>query len=40
MASQKERKKIMEDINRIHGMKSSPQAVVISLPIEHTARLD
>lgn len=40
VASQKERKKIMEDINRIHGMKSSPQAVVISLPIEHTARLD
>jgi len=40
VASQKERNRIMEDINRIHGLKSSPQAVVISLPIDYTARLD
>lgn len=40
VATSKERGKIMEEINRIHGLKSSPQAVVISLPIDHTARLD
>lgn len=40
VASPRERDKIMEEINRVHGLKSSPQAVVISLPIDHTARLD
>lgn len=40
VATGKERSRIMEEINRIHGLKSSPQAVVISLPIDHTARLD
>ncbi len=40
VASSKEHGKIMEEINRIHGLKSSPQAIVISLPIDHTARLD
>lgn len=39
-ATDKERSRIMEEINRIHGLKSSAQAVVISLPIDHTARLD
>lgn len=40
VATGKERSRIMEEINRIHGLKSSAQAVVISLPIDHTARLD
>lgn len=40
VASHRERGAIMDEINRIHGLKSSPQAVVISLPIEHMARLD
>lgn len=40
VATSKERGKIMEEINRIHGLKSPAQAVVISLPIDHTARLD
>lgn len=37
---QKDRNAIMSEINRLHGMKSAPQAVVISLPIAHMARLD
>lgn len=40
IANNKEREKIMDEINRIHGLRSSPQAVVIGLPIDHTARLD
>ena len=40
VATGKEQSRIMEEINRIHGLKSSAQAVVISLPIDHTARLD
>lgn len=40
VASAKEHGSIMDEINRIHGLKSSAQAVVISLPIEHMARLD
>ncbi len=31
---------IMEAIDRAHGLKSDAQAAVISLPIDHTARLD
>lgn len=40
VAANKERDDIMEAINRAHGMKSDAQGVVISLPIDHTARLD
>ena len=40
VASNRERNAIMEEIERVHGLKSSPQATVISLPIDHTARLD
>ena len=36
----KERNKIMEAIDRGHGLRTEAQAVVFSLPIEHTARLD
>lgn len=37
---QKDRNAIMSESNRLHGMKSAPQAVVISLPIAHMERLD
>lgn len=37
---QKDRNAIMSEINRLHGMKSAPQAVVISLPFAHMAQLD
>lgn len=40
VASNRERSGIMEAINREHGLKSAAQAMVISLPIDHTARLD
>lgn len=40
VASNRERDKIMEEINRVHGFKTPAQAMVISLPVDHTARLD
>jgi hypothetical protein len=40
VAHNRERAAIMEAIDRIHGLRSSAQATVISLPIDHTARLD
>lgn len=40
VASARERNAIMEEINRVHGLRSPAQATVISLPIDHTARLD
>lgn len=40
VAAGRERGAIMEEINRIHGQKSAPQAVVLSLPIDHMVRLD
>lgn len=40
VAANRERDGIMEAINQDHGLKSSAQAVVVSLPIDHTARLD
>ncbi len=40
VASRKEQAHIMEEINRLHGLRSSPQAVVIGLPIDHMAKLD
>lgn len=36
----RERAAIMEEIDRVHGLRTSAQATVISLPIDHTARLD
>lgn len=36
----KDREAIMSEINRVHGMKSPTQTVLISLPIEHMSRLD
>ena len=40
VASEQHRKKIMEKINRLHGLRSSPQAIVIGLPVDFTAKLD
>ena len=40
VASEQHRKKIMEEINRLHGLRSSPQAIVIGLPVDYTAKLD
>ena len=40
VAHNRERAAIMEAIDRVHGLRSSAQATVISLPIDHTARLD
>lgn len=40
VAAAKDQKKIMEEIIRLHGLRSSPQAVVIGLPIDHMAKLD
>lgn len=40
VATDRERKAIMEAIERAYGIKSDAQATVISLPIDHTARLD
>ncbi len=40
VASRKEQAHIMEEINRLHGLRSSPQAVVIGLPIDHMAKLN
>lgn len=40
VANNRERNAIMEAIDRTHGMRTSAQAMVVSLPIDHTARLD
>ena len=40
VASRKEQAHIMEEINRLHSLRSSPQAVVIGLPIDHMAKLN
>lgn len=40
VAANRERSAIMEAIEKNHGLKTDAQATVISLPIEHTARLD
>lgn len=40
VASHRERNRVMEDIDKNHGLKTEAQATVISLPIDHTARLD
>ena len=40
VANDRERNAIMEEIDRVHGLRAAPQATVISLPIEYTARLD
>ncbi len=39
-AGAKERDLIMTEINRAHGLSTPAQAAVISVPIDHTARLD
>ena len=39
VAHNEERNTIMEEIDRAHGPGSAAQAMLISLPIEHTARL-
>ena len=40
VSGNRERDVIMNEINRLHGLKSPAQATVISIPIDHTARLD
>lgn len=40
VASHREREAIMESINREHGPRTPAGAMVISLPIDYTARLD
>lgn len=40
VATNKDREKIMSEINRVHGLKSEAQAMVISVPIDHMVRLD
>ena len=40
VAPTRERSVIMEEIDRVHGMRTPAQGMVISLPIEQTARLD
>lgn len=40
VTANRERDKIMEAINRTHGLRTPAQAVVFSLPIDHVARLD
>ena len=39
MTHNEERNAIMEEIDRVHGLHSPTQAMVISLPIDYTARL-
>lgn len=39
VAPNRDRAAIMEAINARHGLKGQPQAIVCSLPVEHTARL-
>lgn len=40
VAPEKDKQKIMDEINRNHGMKSPAQGMLISVPAEHTVRLD
>lgn len=40
VAQDRERNAIMEAIDRAHGLRTDAQAMVVSLPIDHTARLD
>ena len=40
VATNRERNAILEAINAKHGLRTAAQAMVISLPIDHTARLD
>ena len=40
MVNNEERNTIMEEIDRVHGLRSSAQGMIISLPIDCTARLD
>ncbi len=40
VATNRERNAILEAINDRHGLRTPAQAMVISLPIDHTARLD
>ena len=40
VAPARERNVIMEEIDRVHGLRTDAQGMVISLPIEQTARLD
>lgn len=40
VATERDKQKIMAEINAAHGMKSDAQAMLISLPTEHTVRLD
>ena len=40
VSGNRERDIIMNEINRLHGLKTPAQAAVISIPIDHTARLD
>lgn len=39
LSSDRTKDKIMSEINRIHGIKSSAQAMVFSVPTEHVARV-
>ena len=36
----REREVIMNEVSRVHGLQSPAQAALISVPIDHTARLD
>ena len=40
VASNKDKEKIMSEINRVHGLKTESQAMVLSVPIDQMARLD
>lgn len=40
VSANKDKEKIMSEINRVHGLKSAAQAMVISVPIDQMARLD
>ncbi len=40
VAQNEERNAIMEEIDRVHGLRSPAQAMVVSMPIDYTARLN
>lgn len=40
VANHKERESVMSAIQKAHGLETEAQAIVISLPIDHTSRLD
>ncbi len=40
VAANKDKEKIMSEVNRLHGMKTEAQAMLMSVPIDQTARLD